>query len=214
MTPFLTISARAHNSRLNDSHNIYLTSEAFQKRIEFKGASGLTDLVNMQCYLLGRLALDSRNQAALNAELDRGVVNLFYFGISNPAPFFELEVGSLELNRLKTCVNANLAGPLVKARSRVLKWRAAKKALKNSARKDSICRPLRESYPTVDRTNPTRAVEQVEAWRSTLDAKYNNIQDLRNARLAKLSQGTAPGLASWTDLLDDIVLNVLQPLVE
>ena len=217
MNQFSILSSLAINSGATDAQTAYIASPVYQDRTDFKGAPGLTDMLNIQLYLLSRVALDNRLAIAMREHLSRGVVNLHFFGISNPTPFFELAVDSPELQQLQDSFEANLGGPLVCAEVRVLKWRDNWKIQsKQSRRINSILDALRASLDWSDlanrHTNPARAEAASIANCAILDEKSSRLWSQRQARLAKLAQATALGVTSWTELLTDVSANVLQPV--
>lgn len=216
MNQFSILSAYALNSGATDATTVYMGSQAYRDRTDFKGATGLKDMLNIQLYLLSRVALDSRSAVANRNLLSRGVVKLNFFGISNPTPCFELAVGSLELQRLQDCFEANLAGPLVAASARVLKWRSSRTLHAKQARRiDKLIGALRDSLTWPDAATryaePARADAVSKANYDALSSKSAQLWAQRQTRLAKLSHATAIGVTGWTELLADVSANVLQP---
>lgn len=216
MTPFIIIHSRAKNVTLDSSTVAYFASPEFGTRIAFNGEQGLRDKLNITLYLLARLALDPRGIDDMQAHLSRGTVLLRYFGISNPVPLFELEVGSVELGVLKAAVTANSVSRMVDAANRVRAWRTGEKSCSRHKHEEAVMGRLRESLAWPDRkayeANPEKAREAHTQLAATMDMKLLMLRQRRGLRLARLAQATAPSVKDWTGLLEDIALQVLPPL--
>ena len=216
MNQFSILSAYALNSGATDEQSVYMGSQAYLDRTAFKGETALLDKLNIQLYMLSRVALDTRVASGMREHLSRGVVNLHFFGVSNPVPFFELPVDSQELKQLQDCFEANLSGPLVSAEVRVLKWRNNWKLLsKQSRRIDTLVGVLRDSLDWPDAAtryaSPERAAAVSTANYDALTSKSAALWSQRHARHAKLANATAIGFTGWTELLADVSTNVFQP---
>lgn len=218
MNAFSTVSIRAAEKLLQTQDASYYASDIFRRRTEFSEPGAQSDQLLVVNYLLTRCALDPRptSMTGLHADLARGVVMLKFFGVSNPVPFFELAQGSPELARLRVAVRANLASPMNAAAQRVMKWRNAEKSNLRRKHEDAVMGRLRESLAFPTRDDHDRNAAAAEQTRSELykqlGAKLKTVRDRRNARLARLSAAAAPGLTSWTALLEDISLHALKPV--
>ncbi|MNR71832.1 hypothetical protein D3C71_25100 [compost metagenome] len=213
--PFLSIHARALNGGYHGVLAALFSSPEYKERTEFAGQSKLQDLTRTQLNLLERVALDPRFLDRSRALLGRGVVHLELFGVSNPTPLFELDRGSELLQQLRAAVDKNASSAMFRAAQRVLKWREPRRASRGRNREDVLVGRLREQLTWPDRTvwtqSPDLATKMHENCIAQLRTRRETIRALRHERLHALSRAATPGVSSWTQLLEDISIDVFQP---
>lgn len=214
MNPFYVVGIAAKENRLPASVDAaYYASDAFYKRIRFEGKSGTEDQRQVLLHALRRIALDTKDSALMRSALAVGVVNLYFFGVSNPVPWLELPVGSPELAELTAAVEANLTGPLAKAVNRVRRRRDCWN--RRSRQEDVVIDKFRNSLPWPDsaayKANREAALAAAEPLYEILKSKRVQLRTRHQARVAALSRATMPGLSNWNDVVMDIALGALKP---
>lgn len=221
MNEFSVVRVRALENRLstpvpNDVRQ-YLASEDFLERSDLVRREDYRDKVKVLHYMLSCVALDPREADAMRKGLSVGLVNLRFFGVSNPAVFFALNDGDEEIRELelmKQKVEENLAGPLVKNALRVLKWRSLDKRWAFQRLENTMLKRLRaeqeSKYPSAaeHRKDPVAARARQTALYAELDERVRQLRDRRQTRLALLSNAATPGCPSWTEMLENIALQV------
>lgn len=215
MNPFHIVCNAAKEGRLPVSENAhYYASAKFRERVNFRGAEGVTDQLEILHHMLRHVALDPRHARGVQEYLAAGIVCLQFYGVSNPVPFLQLPIGSTELDRMAQAVNANLGrGPLSKAAARVARRRL--NSARRSAQEDKVLGRLRNSLPwpgpTEFKANPEKARDAQRALVDILDNKRIQLRDRHQTRAAALSRGVMRGATSWTELVTKIALDALQP---
>lgn len=194
----------------------YAQSDAFKARLRFDGPDALQDQVQVALYLLGRLALDPLEIAAVQLMLRQGIVILNYYGASNPVPHFEVSVGSVAHSRLLAAVNANLASEMFKAAQRVRKQRQPAVRNRRAKQEGCVLDKLRKTlpWPAGDGWGTPLSAEVQglrDASSARLEEKIRELRDRHQRRIARLEAATAPGMTSWMALLDDIAQHLLSP---
>jgi len=176
--------------------------------LEREARESVAAMVRTTLYLLGRISVDPREVDTMRERLASGVVLIRFFAYSNPATLFELPVGSADLQRIQAAVEANIDGRMFDAASRVLQWRASPKSWGRGRQEDAVLDKMRATMTWPDRDEWSRDAAWAGARRNALmdllSAKLTVVRDRRNQRLAMLSSAAAPGVGSWTELLEAI----------
>jgi hypothetical protein len=184
-------------------------------RLRFKGPDAHADLVAVSLYLLKRMALSPRSSQRTDALLARGCVLLEFFGVSNPVPMFSVDVGSPDHQRLSAAVLANVASPMYLAALRALAWREPDKVAARQRYFDTIGLRLRDEldWPSQEefRAHAADASSRYEDVLRRLRESMARVHERRHSRLATLAAAAAPGLTSWTELLEDVAAEALAP---
>jgi len=216
MNDFLLIRRAALDGRLPAQllpHREYLASDEFAGRASFKGAHGRHDAVAATLHLLKRVALAPTDLALTNALLARGVVMPRYFGVCNPVPMFEVEPGDQDHAAICDAVRANVSSSMYLAALRVVRWREPDKAAGRERFYAAVARHFRALLdwpgPEAYRQAPDAAAARQQASLDALDSHLRAVQGRRQERLAALSEAAAPGIGSWTELLEDVVSQAL-----
>lgn len=213
MNEFYTISIHASEGRLLDTiDSQYYASDEFRQRSALKGPDAVSDQLAVTHYLLAKMALDPREKKKTAEYLDKGVVLLRFFGISNPVGWLEIDPLGAEMARLRLAIDVNLASTMNKAAHRVLKWR---RSLGRERQVDAVMDQFRITLPWPDaaahKANSGKAREETDALIDVMNAKRVALRERRRTRLAALSRATAPTVANWMTLIQDIAINVLTP---
>lgn len=214
MNPMRDIYVRAVNGGLSiGTHRDYFASEEFAERIKFQGEQGKADQVAMTVYMLKRVALSPFNVAEGRRWLDKGVVNLTFFGWSNPVTMLSLDgvEDAQDLDRIREAFRANFEGPLYAAALRVIAWRS--RYGKGEKAREKIVRRMRNDmqWPT---GRDDEAREEASRMAALLDAKADALRSLRHERLARLTDAAGPKARSWTEFLESMAQAALMPKSE
>lgn len=208
MNPLQDIHVRAREGRLPfNTHGEYFASTAFVDRIQFRGERGVADQVAMVLYMLQNVALDPNDLARGLSALDRGVVHLHFFGWSSPVTMLVLD-NAAYLERIRSAVAENAAGPLFRAAKRVLKWRGRQG--KGERGRDAVMDGIRQAMAwPMGRDEASRA--ETQRLVCILHAKADALRDRRRVRLEALRRAAGPKQICWTDFLNAMAVAVLAP---
>jgi len=121
---------------------------SLRKRIEFVGPTESAQFVRIQLWMLKQLALDPRDCVRNLDAVKQGVVNLNFFGVSNPVPFFEVDPASEDGLALQEAIVVNIASPMMDAAQRVRKRRNC--LSRRRSQEDAVLDQLRKTlhWPT------------------------------------------------------------------
>lgn len=184
----------------------YFASDEFREHMKFEGDAGLSARARATVFVLSRCALDPRDavEGVLRA-LDRGLVMVELFGVSNPLGVFELPAGE-ERNAIRAAIKANLKSDMYKAAQRVLKWRD--RSYMRRRHEDGVSDRIRKTlpWPTVEdfKNNRETAYKNQQLVGAELSLKMTAVRERRSARLAILARAAAPGVRNWTEFLADV----------
>lgn len=215
VNPFYDVCIRAGYRSLtsvSEAEQAYMASPAFRSRIEFKGLTGLEDMIRGTRYMLQNVALDPRDAHDCLNSLKRGVVSLHFFGICNPIPSFELPTNTLEHAELVRAVEANISSSMFDAANRTRKWRS--RVAQRAAGEDRAMDKYRAKAVWSTRAdwakNPGAARAHDAQVSEELNSNLARIREMRNQRMARLAQAACPRVTNWIDLLVDIAKTTLK----
>jgi hypothetical protein len=215
---FLPVRQRALNHALSTStaaYSSFLASDQFLQRTEFRGADRVQDSLAVLHHLLARLALDPRELARSQALMRDGVVLLHFFGVCNPVPMFNLAPASVEMNALAQAVEANSHGQHFHAAQRALWWRQSDRFNRRQRSEDAVVARLRGQMTWPSQEEALRDPEGTAVTRQLqfdqLSAKRLAVRERRNMRMAMLSEAAGLNFQGWTELLEEIAVNVFVP---
>lgn len=213
MNPFHTICISATEGSLKNHVNAaYWASPEFRARVEFNGDQGLQDRVNITLFMLKSVALDPKYATQLlEKSSELAVMHINFFGVSNPFPIFYVPVGSQYHLDLLAAIKENMESRMFHAANRVRHWRD--RSTLRSAHERAIWdnHVAKHDMPTPAdyKINREAASKRSEEIYAQIRVHVAHVRDLRNTRLAMVSQAASPGVKGWTDFLVSISENAL-----
>ncbi len=167
--------------------------------------------LRVMIFMLSKVALEPTITYQQKQDLEQGLVRLQFFGVSNPVPCFVASRSDPDFGLMLAAIDRNLAGPLMAAAKRVLKWTSPARRIKGLAREAAIMKCYRESmsFPVADAWRGFS--EENKRLLGLMEQKRRAIRSKRQERLAIL-QTAASGAQSYYQLLDELQADVSRTL--
>lgn len=212
MSPFCAIFHRP-SILAQHPHADYFASDEFRKRINFEGEEGLSARVRGAIFMLQNCALDPRDDSdGVLRALNRGLVMLELFGVSNPLGIFELPAGK-ERNAIRAAIKANLNSRMYQAAQHTLFWRG--RSHQRQRYEDAVMDTFRSTLEWPSAADFKENLTSAQARQTDAIAQMHkhlaSVRNLRNERLAVIHRAATPGVNSWTEFLANIAAAAFLP---